>query len=133
MAKKITGGCNCGAIKFTASDNRTLWYCHCEECRKATGNFMAATQVDLDKLQVEGTPKWYYVTEKSRYGFCENCGSQLFWRNDNNPYLSVTGGVIDDTSEIVVGGHIYTSEKADYVCIPDHEVKFITYWDKPPV
>ena len=97
-----------------------------------TGNFMAASQADLSNIKISGSPKWYYVSEKSRYGFCAECGSQLFWRNDDNDYLSVTGGSLDTSKGLQVGGHIFTSEKADYVEIPDVELKFPTYWSEPP-
>lgn len=93
---------------------------------------MAAAQVDLSNLSVTGEPKWYYVTPKSRYGFCPDCGSQMFWRNDDNAYLSITGGSLDDSLGVKVGGHIYTGEKADFLQIPEDEIKFLTYWSHPP-
>ena len=89
---------------------------------------MAAAQADLDKLEISGEPKWYYVSEKSRHGFCPDCGSQMFWRNDDNQYLSITGGSLDDSSELEVKGHIFVKEKGDYYSIPEDELQYQTWW-----
>ena len=89
---------------------------------------MAASQVALDQIKIDGEPKWYYVNERSCHGFCPECGSQLFWRNDENDYLSVTGGSMDDTSELPNKGHVFTSEKGEYYDIPSQEVQ-CKRWD----
>jgi hypothetical protein len=89
---------------------------------------MAAAQADLDKIEISGEPKWYYVSEKSRHGFCPDCGSQMFWRNDDNQYLSITGGSLDDSSELEVKGVIFVKEKGDYYLIPEDELQYQTWW-----
>ncbi len=130
--KIFTGSCTCGAIGYSAEELRPLWYCHCRQCRNVTGHFMAATQVDLNKLVIDGEPKWYYVSETARHGFCADCGSQLFWRNDENSYLSITGGSLDDASELEVAGHIYTAEKGHYYEIPNDVEQHETWNDPNP-
>ena len=90
---------------------------------------MAGAQTDLDQIEINGEPKWYYVSDKSRHGFCADCGSQMFWRNDENPFLSVTGGSLDDSSDLVVKGHIFVEEKGDYYSIADSETQFQTWWN----
>ncbi|MEO0369356.1 MAG: GFA family protein, partial [Pseudomonadota bacterium] len=65
-------------------------------------------------------------------GFCGDCGAQMFWRNDKNDYLSVTAGCIDDTTELAIGGHVFTSEKSSITVIPESQVKFLRYWSTPP-
>ena len=86
-----------------------------------TGHFMAASQVDLDDIHIQGKPKWYYVSENSRHGFCSDCGSQIFWRNDNNPYMSLTAGCMDDTAGLETKGHIFVAEKGQYYELPSNE------------
>ena len=95
---------------------------------------MAAAQVTLDQMHISGEPKWFYVSEQSRHGFCPECGSQLFWRNDNNDYMSVTGGSIDGgvDGDKAIGtllnkGHIFTAEKGAYYEIPANEVQSKTW------
>lgn len=125
-----TGSCACGAISYSAEEVQPIWYCHCRQCRNITGHFMAAAQVDLDKITIVGEPKWYYVTERSRHGFCPECGSQLFWRNEQNNYMSLTGGGMDDTSGLGNKGHIFVNEKGDYYDIPNNEIQ-CGEWDDP--
>lgn len=88
---------------------------------------MAAAQTDLDNIKITGEPKWHYVSENSRHGFCPECGSQLFWRNDQHEYLSITGGSMDDASCIEVKGHIFTAEKGKYYQIPNDDVKYLQW------
>lgn len=132
MSKKFKGQCVCGQVSFVAGPLKPLWYCHCDQCRTMTGHYMAAAQTGLSDIEITGEPRWYYVTQKSRYGFCPNCGSQLFWRNDDEEYMSVTGGSLDDASGLAVGGHIFTGEKGKYYKLPEHESKYIKYWKDPP-
>lgn len=129
-AKARTGSCDCGAISYRAESVAPIWYCHCRQCRNITGHFMAASQVGLDKIEIKGEPRWYYVNERSRHGFCPECGSQLFWRNDENNYMSVTGGSMDDTRDLPNKGHIFTGEKGDYYDLPAHEPQCLT-WTNP--
>ena len=43
MAQTMTGGCQCGRIRFEASvGGRDAYLCHCGMCRKATGGIAAA-------------------------------------------------------------------------------------------
>ena len=128
-AKNFTGSCSCGAIAYTAKALRPLWYCHCRQCRNMTGHYMAAAQADLKDIIINGEPKWYYVSDTSRHGFCPDCGAQLFWRNDDNPYLSITGGSLDDASNLEVRGHIYTGEKGDYYELPPNVEQHLSWYD----
>lgn len=127
LSEPVTGSCVCGAVSYQAESVKPIWYCHCQQCRNMTGHFMAASQVALDQLNISGQPKWYYVNEQSRYGFCPDCGSQLFWRNDSNDYMSITGGSMD-TCDQPNKGHIFTREKGAYYNIPTNDVQYKT-WD----
>lgn len=92
-----------------------------------TGHYMAACQVDLNDIEISGEPKWFYVSGSSRHGFCPECGSQLFWRNEKNDYMSITAGSFDDSSDLPNRGHIFVSEKGDYYDLPQHEKQCDTW------
>ncbi len=123
MSSSRTGACVCGGISYVAHNVAPIWYCHCEQCRRMTGHFMAAAQVNLDDIEIKGEPKWFFVNERSRHGFCPDCGSQLFWRNEQNPYMSITGGSMNDSSNLSNKGHIFVAEKGGYYDLPDNEVQ----------
>jgi hypothetical protein len=128
MSKPITGSCCCGKISYTAKSVAPLWYCHCQQCRKMTGHYMAAAQVNLNDIEIKGEPQWYYVSDSSRHGFCGDCGSQMFWRNDSNDVLSITGGSINQAPTLKVAGHVFVGEKGDYYDISSNEKRYIR-WD----
>jgi hypothetical protein len=100
--------------------------------RKMTGHHIAAVQVAYYNITVRGEPKWYYVSDASAHGFCGDCGCQLFWRNDNNDYLSVTAGSLNDTSGLILKGHVFTSEKGGYYNIPKTDLQYSKFWDEDP-
>ena len=89
---------------------------------------MAAAQVDLDNIEIDGEPKWFYVSESARHGFCPDCGSQIMWRNDKNSFMSLTAGCMDNTEDLEIACHIFCEEKGDYYQIPESESNF-SRWD----
>jgi hypothetical protein len=105
------GSCVCGQTSYTAFDLNDISYCHCEQCRKMTGHFMAASQVSRENIKIKGKIKWFYTHEGSRHGFCDNCGANMFWQNDNKPTISVTAGSIHDSKNLRTWHHIFTEEK----------------------
>jgi len=110
------GSCVCGQTSYTAFDLNDISYCHCEQCRKMTGHFMAASQVSRENIKIKGKIKWFYTHEGSRHGFCDNCGANMFWQNDSKPTISVTAGSIDDSKELGLGT-IYLLKKKDVIII----------------
>lgn len=59
---RARGGCLCGGVRYEVTGPlRGVWACHCSQCRRTSGNFVAATQCrrdDLDLLSTE-TLAWY--------------------------------------------------------------------------
>jgi len=110
------GSCVCGQTTYTAFDLNDISYCHCEQCRKMTGHFMAASQVSREKIEIQGKIKWFYTHEGSRHGFCDNCGANMFWQNDNKPTISVTAGVFLIPKNWAPGT-IYLLKKKDVIII----------------
>jgi hypothetical protein len=50
------GSCLCGAVRFrTHGALRGVIYCHCSQCRKQTGYFVAATSTLDAKIDIEGS------------------------------------------------------------------------------
>ena len=48
---QATGGCLCGSVTYAVSgDLANIVACHCEQCRKTSGHFVAATRVNENKL-----------------------------------------------------------------------------------
>jgi hypothetical protein len=118
MADKVrTGGCLCGAVRYEAAEPLTsVVYCHCSQCRRQTGHFMASTNVDLDRFAItdETGLAWYEASDIARRGFCKNCGSTLFLQGHGETYVSIAAGTLDDSTGIEEAGHIFCADKGGY-------------------
>ncbi|MBA3039466.1 MAG: GFA family protein [Alphaproteobacteria bacterium] len=67
-------------------------------CQKAGGNFfMAFAGTREENFEItRGTPRWFSSSDPCRRGFCEKCGTPLFFKSAGSPYLGVTIGSLDD-------------------------------------
>ena len=126
------GSCLCGAVRFTAGGAlRDIVYCHCLQCRKQTGHYVAATaSADID-LEVEGAENltWYASSEDARRGFCKVCGSLLFWKGTGLERTSIMAGSFDGATGLKGLNHIFVAQKGDYYAIDDDLPQFATYTD----
>lgn len=118
MSEIITGGCQCGAIRYEFSGPVPPAYaCHCGECKKQSASaFSMSLPMEYDKLRVEGTPISFTTIAhsgrtKHNY-FCEKCGTRV-WHSGSFPPGSITlkVGSLDDPSGIVPLGHLWVSKK----------------------
>ena len=90
----LKGGCLCGAIQYEwQGTGPSASYCHCTDCRKATGGpYTVGVGVDAAGLTIRsGKPKGYTKTadsgRKITREFCPDCGSPLFTRGEIYPDL----------------------------------------------
>ncbi len=82
---------------------------------------MAATSANLGQIELEPTDqlRWYEAAPGVHYGFCETCGSSLFWRNDDEPdRWSIGAGTLDPPTGLTTELTIWTAESSDYHQLP---------------
>ena len=117
------GSCLCGGVTYTLTGAlRGSVACHCVQCRKTSGHHVSATQVQADQLAItrDETLQWYQSSAKAERGFCNRCGSSMFWRHeDDGGAVSVMSGTIDGESGIRTEKHIFVADKGDYYDIAD--------------
>ena len=116
------GSCLCGAVRIAVlGDLPQPNACHCTECRKQTGHFLASLDVPRAALRVQGEEavRWYRSSEKVRRGFCGMCGSTLFWDPVHHDWTAVAMGIFDGPTHASLSMHIFVSEKGDYYEIAD--------------
>lgn len=122
MTETHSGSCLCGAVRFlTEGPLRAVVYCHCSQCRKQSGHFLAATNVTTANLAITGAESvsWYAASDFARRGFCRACGSVLFWQPNEGSYISVMAGAFDQPSGLLAAEHIFVADKGDYYRITD--------------
>jgi hypothetical protein len=108
MKQTMTGGCQCGRVRYTVeADPAEAYLCHCRMCQKATGGVAAAfVGVQRADLRWEGEPDWYESSPIARRPFCSNCGSPLgFAFREGSDKMDLTFGSFDDPSRFVPKHH----------------------------
>jgi hypothetical protein len=119
-----TGSCLCGAVRYEVTGPlREVIACHCTQCRKQTGHFMAATAAKLDKFRLtrdEGL-RWYRSSAAAARAFCQFCGSSLFWQGNDRDYVAIAAGTLDGETGLSIAGHIFCADKGDYYDITGGE------------
>lgn len=108
QAIELTGGCQCGRVRFAARVDPTAAYlCHCRMCQRATGGF-AASLVNVEQVDVawRGEPDWYDSSPIAQRPFCSKCGSPLGFRyREGSSKMDLTVGSFDDTSSFRPSSH----------------------------
>jgi hypothetical protein len=101
MTQTMTGGCQCGRIRYSAeiASDEAYW-CHCRMCQRATGGIAAAfVQVEPAKVTWLTEPDWYESSPVARRPFCSTCGTPLgFAWADGTGEMDLTVGSFDDPS-----------------------------------
>ena len=119
------GSCLCGAVRFEVKGAlRAPDACHCTQCRKWSGHCFASTDVARDALTVEGGEhvRWYHSSEKVRRGFCDTCGSSLFFDpldQAKHAWTGVAMGAFAAPTDTKLAVHIFVADKGDYYDIAD--------------
>lgn len=127
IERTITGGCQCGAVRYRASavlDNAHL--CHCRMCQKAVGGLFAAlVSAPRDALVwTRGQPARWRSSAQVDRGFCAACGTPLLYENLAGDHISVTLGSLDNPVAFRPVSHDGTEGRMpwffDLADVPDH-------------
>ena len=116
------GSCLCGAVRFSVvGDLPPPDACHCCQCRKQSGHYWASTDVPRGVLTIEGNENltWYQSSEPVQRGFCQTCGSFLFWDPVERDSIGVSMGAFDGPTGTQLHLHIFVADKGDYYEIAD--------------
>lgn len=117
-----TGSCLCGAVRYRITGPmRQVVGCHCHQCRKQTGLYMAATGVHLKYFELveQRGLTWYRASDQAKRGFCGECGSTLFWQADGADQIAIAAGSLDDATGLDITAHIFVAEKGDFYRLDD--------------
>lgn len=108
MTETMTGGCQCGRIRYRATlQSRDAYFCHCRMCQRAGGNIaMAFVGLPRSAIAWETEPDWYASSPFAERGFCSTCGTPLAFRyTDDESDDDLTVGSFDDPSVFVPTHH----------------------------
>jgi hypothetical protein len=118
----ITGGCLCGAVRYTAeADPTTATVCHCRDCQKFSGSaFAALVLVSKEKLALNGTLKTFSSIGGSgspllRH-FCPECGSSIAEQPGTRPDIFVLNvGTFDNPTMAKPSREIFCDDALPWI------------------
>jgi hypothetical protein len=117
MSQVITGGCQCGGVRYAVQGKlRDVIACHCVQCRRTSGHFVAATACRRRAFTLvkSDSLKWYTAVPGFRRGFCDQCGSSLFFEEEGGERISIAAGSLDEPQGLKIAAHIFVCEAGDY-------------------
>jgi hypothetical protein len=116
---KITGGCYCGEVRFSATPGvRVSTNCHCANCRRAAGA-QAVAWIVVKRAQfkfVKGQPHRYRTDTGAWRTFCDQCGTSLTYETDRRPdEIDITTGSLDHPEDFPPTKDVYPEERLPWV------------------
>ena len=124
--KYISGSCLCGSISFKMiNECRYSVLCHCTMCQKSNAEFSNYTKVKKENLKFikKKNLKWFNSSKNFKRGFCQNCGSSLFFQSRlSSDEIAISSGSLD--KKVPVKGHIFYKDKKSNLSFPRIHKKF---------
>jgi hypothetical protein len=122
---RATGRCLCGAVTYeVCGPLRDIVLCHCIECQRWSGHTGAFASTRAEHLAVAETSTLRWVaspasTRHAERGFCDQCGSSLFWKAKDAERVGIAAGTLDRPTGLRFAAHIYTHQASDWDELPD--------------
>lgn len=123
-----SGACRCGAIRFEARANPHFsGYCHCEDCRRATGApVVAFVGFHAREVTWRGEPAAYSRSAPPNDGppverlFCRTCGAPLGYRDARLPdRIYLYTAALDRPQDHPPRSHSYAGERLFWLRLAD--------------
>jgi len=116
----MKGSCLCKRVSYDIQRfSPHVSNCHCSMCRKFHGAAFATygtvLQQDIQFHVLEDALKTYRSSEIAQRGFCQHCGSSLFYQFlDGRGTLDIALGTLDDEPNLPVEAHIFYGSKPQW-------------------
>jgi hypothetical protein len=123
---RMTGGCQCGAVRYELGAAPKSTVCHCRMCQKAVGNvFAALAMVKKTELTwMSGEPSFYASSNVATRGFCAACGTPLTFAFNDRDTIEVTTGSLDEPAAFPMTEHFGVESRLSWVTLgeglPEH-------------
>lgn len=94
----MTGGCQCGAVRYALFEAPESTVCHCRMCQKAVGGpFAALSKVKIAHFAwTRGEAAHFNSSSVAERHFCSACGTPLTFHFLDGGSIEVTTGSLDN-------------------------------------
>jgi hypothetical protein len=114
VAPTLTGGCACGAVRFTAHRLRRSGLCHCLTCRKShAAAFNPFLVFDLKDVEVEGPLQSWKSSPGYDRRFCPTCGSRVLAVSQGEAEISL--GSLDHPGLVAPDYELWTIRREPWL------------------
>lgn len=117
--RDVHGSCLCGETKLTVNRlGNEITACHCSMCRKQTaGPIFYTEEVAFNQIHFnqEETISIFRSSEWAERGFCNQCGTFLFYRYQKEKQAYLNAELFEElTAEALFNEEIFYADKPDY-------------------
>lgn len=92
-----TGGCQCGAVRYSVERFGLSALCHCRMCQKAFGGFFGPLVEAYGVVWTGDAPSYFASSQNNTRGFCSKCGTPLSYEFDGGIEIAI--GSLDDPEQ----------------------------------
>ncbi|WP_209828514.1 GFA family protein [Acinetobacter guillouiae] len=128
----MKGQCVCGATTFKVElKNHDVHACHCSICRRQTSGVIMTIDVEQGSLQFTQDQHLsiYNSSDWGERGFCNCCGTNLFWRTKDQSYCNINAFALDQQpQDIKFDMEIFIDNKPEFYAF-NNETKKLTEAD----
>ncbi|MFT7560185.1 MAG: hypothetical protein ACI93R_002103 [Flavobacteriales bacterium] len=112
------GRCLCGEVRFEANKAaKSIGACHCTMCLKWGGGPFMAVDCGAD-IRFDGQENLtiFKSSDWAERGYCNKCGSHLFYRFTQGMQHMMAAGLFDDNSMFTFDHQVFIDKKPSYYC-----------------
>jgi len=135
MSEAITGGCQCGAVRYRIGRLGRSSVCHCRMCQKATGNVFGVFVTGHDLVWTRGRPARFRSSDLGERLFCRDCGTPLAV-HETSGAIEIAVGTLDEPARAAPTVQVHLEGKARFFddlarlpVPPDYDQERITRQD----
>ena len=119
MENKFEGACLCQRVKFQVRlVNLKMHVCHCSMCRKSSGGtgFAYLYAQEAPEFRTQDTLASYNAVGKAERGFCNHCGTTIYYHNMLDKGYCISISVLEKLPEndILFNREWYYHDKPGY-------------------
>ncbi len=121
--RTIKGQCLCGAVKVSATvTDPVVRACHCDMCRRHTSSMFISLPTDPESQRIEGPAKSFQSSDWAERGFCEICGSTLWYGTLHDGVKNLAAGLFENAGNAALKMEFYVDQcPQGYNLAGDHQ------------
>jgi hypothetical protein len=118
-----SGSCFCGSVRYRAGGRAlAVCQCHCSMCQRIVGA-PVVTWATFDRRNFEVTGPalaWFQSSPEARRGFCQRCGTSLFFESHRFPgQIDIAVVTLEDAGSLRPTMHLYTGSRQPWQPVDD--------------